>query len=261
MWDRAAPAYEQTGVAFFGPLGQELVHRARLSQGDGVLDVGCGRGHCLFPAADRVGPGGRVVGIDLAATMVELTAAEIRSRGLDHVTVHVGDAAAPPVEPATFDAVLAGFMIFLVPDPRAAVHAWREALRPRGRLAFSTFGRSDEHVQRAREVLGSFAASSLARFEDDPFASRATIAELVSSCGFADVDVAEFTVATHFIDADQWWAWAWTVGLRGLLERIEPGQRDEACRLAVEAMTGPGTGDGGLTIHTEIRMTTANAPD
>lgn len=262
MWDRAAPAYEQTGVAFFAPLGQELVDRARLHRGDRVLDVGCGRGHCLFPAADAVGPGGQVVGIDLAATMVDLTTAEVQSSGLDYVTVHVGDAAAPMVEPATFDAVLAGFLIFLVPDPRAALHAWRVALRPQGRVAFSTFGRSDEGVQRAREVLGSFASSPPpAPVEDDPLASSATIAELVSSCGFEAVEVAEFTVETRFIDIDQWWSWAWTVGLRGLLERIEPDRRDEACRVAEEAMTGARSSDGGLTMHTEIRMTTATAPD
>nr|WP_308784713.1 methyltransferase domain-containing protein [Phytohabitans houttuyneae] len=95
VFDRAAPTYEQTGVAFFDPIGAALAERAGLRAGERVLDVGCGRGASLLPAAEAVGPSGVAAGIDLAPGMVAATAAEARRRGLTQVHVKVGDAEAP----------------------------------------------------------------------------------------------------------------------------------------------------------------------
>jgi ubiquinone/menaquinone biosynthesis C-methylase UbiE len=74
-FDNSADTYEQVGVAYFGPMGTELVRRAAPEPGADALDLGCGRGHVLFPLAAAVGPTGRVTGVDLSARMVELCAA------------------------------------------------------------------------------------------------------------------------------------------------------------------------------------------
>ncbi|HEY3603999.1 MAG TPA: methyltransferase domain-containing protein, partial [Sporichthyaceae bacterium] len=90
-FDNSAATYEQVGVDYFGPLGAELLRRAAPAAGASVLDLGCGRGHVLFPAAAAVGPSGRVVGTDLSVRMVAACAAQAAAEGLTQVSVQVGD--------------------------------------------------------------------------------------------------------------------------------------------------------------------------
>src|SRR5438132_439361 len=102
-FDNSADTYEQVGVEFFTRFGAELVARAAPAPGASALDLGCGRGHVLFPLAAAVGPTGHVVGTDLSPRMVELCAAEAADRGLAHVRVEVGDAGDPAFGAGSFD--------------------------------------------------------------------------------------------------------------------------------------------------------------
>ena len=95
LFDRAAASYDRVGNALFAPAGAALAAAAALRPGDRVLDVGCGRGAALFPAAEAVGVTGSVTGIDLAAAMVAATAADITRRGVANASVRVGDAESP----------------------------------------------------------------------------------------------------------------------------------------------------------------------
>ena len=110
VFDRAAPTYDRVGVAFFSTFGRALVDAAAVRPGESVLDVGCGRGAVLGPAASAVGPTGRAVGVDLAPSMVALTAADLADQ--PHVTVAQADAAALPPELGTFDAVVSSLVLF-----------------------------------------------------------------------------------------------------------------------------------------------------
>src|SRR5438046_7804840 len=72
-WSRAASSYSHTGPSFFQYFGKELVDFAPIPSGARVLDVATGRGALLFPAAEKVGQRGEVVGIDYSKGMVETT--------------------------------------------------------------------------------------------------------------------------------------------------------------------------------------------
>ncbi|MEE8164287.1 MAG: methyltransferase domain-containing protein, partial [Myxococcota bacterium] len=52
------------------PLGRTAQERARISQGEHVLDVGCGCGQSTLEIAERIGTSGHVVGIDISETML-----------------------------------------------------------------------------------------------------------------------------------------------------------------------------------------------
>src|SRR5690242_5059303 len=132
--------YDQGEVEFFSKFATALVEFAELRTGERVLDVGCGRGAVTFPAAEAVGERGHVEAIDIAPGMVDLLASDLAQRGIVNVDVRVGDAEAPDVEAGSIDAVLASLVLFFLPDLGAALQAYRRALRPGGRLAFTTFG-------------------------------------------------------------------------------------------------------------------------
>src|SRR5690348_6260576 len=81
-YGRLAPDYDRIGPRLYSYFGRCLVEFAPILPGTEVLDVAAGRGAVLFPAAERVGERGRVIGIDLTEAMVQHTAAELHQRGL-----------------------------------------------------------------------------------------------------------------------------------------------------------------------------------
>jgi phosphatidylethanolamine/phosphatidyl-N-methylethanolamine N-methyltransferase len=111
-----------------------------LAPGDTVVEMGCGTGANVPALRDRIGPDGRVVGVDLTREMLE------RARGHENRTAPgidylQGDAAHPPVAGA--DAVLATFVVGIFSDPAAVVGAWCDLVGPGGRVALLNFQRSD----------------------------------------------------------------------------------------------------------------------
>lgn len=122
-----------------------------LSPGDTVVELGCGTGANLPLLRDRVGPSGRVVGVDLTLSMIQRARQRVERAGWDNVTLFRGDASRPPISGA--NAVLGSFVVGLLPDPASAVQTWcalatdRVALldgasssHPLGRLCNPLFG-------------------------------------------------------------------------------------------------------------------------
>ncbi len=105
-----------------------------LDPGDTVVEMGCGTGANLPHLRERVGPEGTVVGLDLTAGMLATARARVERAGWANVHCLQADATAPPV-PRDVDAVLATFVVGMLPDPGAAVDDWLAHLAPGGRLA------------------------------------------------------------------------------------------------------------------------------
>ncbi|WP_327084894.1 methyltransferase domain-containing protein [Nonomuraea sp. NBC_01738] len=166
VFDRASDTYEQVGVPFFAPVGAELVRQAAPAPGDRVLDAGCGTGASLIPAAQAVGEHGRVVGLDLAPGMLAIAARSIGDHGLANATVLRGDAehAADLLPGERFDVVLAGMMLYFLPDPPAAVRSMAALLRPGGRLAASLLAQPSreeaEFLTRVAVALAPFTSAA-----------------------------------------------------------------------------------------------------
>jgi ubiquinone/menaquinone biosynthesis C-methylase UbiE len=259
VFDRGAPEYDQLGVDFFTPPGRELVAQAGIAGGERVLDVGCGRGAVLFAAAAAVGPAGRVVGIDLSPRMVELTAADAAARGLTQVSVVQGDAERPDFPPHSFDAVLAGLVVFFLTDPAGTLRAYGSLLAPRGRLGFTTFAAQDPVFDSAMRAAGSFVPDALPpRAErQGPFASVDGITGILRVAGFHDVRIEERTYESRFTDADHWIAWVWSHGGRATLERVPPETLPQAVAAAKAEFRAARTPRGDYALRTTIRFTIA----
>jgi SAM-dependent methyltransferase len=114
-------------------LGELALERARPLPGERVLDVGCGCGHTVLQLAERVGPVGRVLGIDISAPM--LARAAERTRDLPQVDLLEADAQLQHFE-GGFDLVFSRFGVMFFQDPVAAFANLRRALAPGGRLTF-----------------------------------------------------------------------------------------------------------------------------
>jgi SAM-dependent methyltransferase len=109
-----------------------------------VLEVGCGWGELAEWVARATGA--KVVATDQAPRMVELS----RERGLD---ARLADVQHLPFDDATFDAAVAAWMLYHVPDLDRGLHELERVLRPGGRLVVAT--NSAFHLQELRELVGS----------------------------------------------------------------------------------------------------------
>ena len=143
-WDLAAASYDTLWQAQLAPAQQALLDLAALRPGEAVLDVACGPGHLTRAAAQAVGDGGRVAGVDLSGQMID-AALQRMPPGLATRTSFLrmdGESLAWP--DAHFDVVLCALGLMYMPDPVQALREMHRVLRPGGRAVLAVWG------QRAR---------------------------------------------------------------------------------------------------------------
>jgi arsenite methyltransferase len=105
-----------------------------LYPGETVLDLGCGAGLDALVAGLRVGPRGRVVGVDLTPEMIERARHHRQLLGLGHVSFRVADAAALPFPENEFDVIISNGVINLAVDKARVLQEAYRVLKPGGRL-------------------------------------------------------------------------------------------------------------------------------
>ena len=112
-----------------------LLDRVGLRPGDRALDLGCGPLGVLDLLAERVGPTGRVVGLDREERYLAIARQELEARGLGGVALVAADATGTGLEPASFDLVHERLVLNNVPRPDAVVAEMARLTRPGGHVA------------------------------------------------------------------------------------------------------------------------------
>jgi O-methyltransferase/aklanonic acid methyltransferase len=222
VFSDSADTYDQV-IDFFAPFGLALVAGAELHEGARVLDVACGRGACLYPALEAVGRSGSVVGVDIAPGMVEALGADLRARGIDNAEVHVGDAEALDFADGSFDAVLAGFMIFFCPDPAQVLAEFARVLKPGGVVALTIFD-GDTPSAFLREV-----GQEIFGGQEEPRASEAfdraeVLDAALERAGFQPPESFDVHEQVRFESAEQMERWHRSHFARLLLEVLDQEQ-------------------------------------
>ena len=90
-YNAASDHYDDPANSFWERFGLRTIERLGLERGDRVLDVCSGSGASAIPAAEAVGPEGRVVGIDLADELLKLARAKAKNCGLENLHFQQGD--------------------------------------------------------------------------------------------------------------------------------------------------------------------------
>jgi ubiquinone/menaquinone biosynthesis C-methylase UbiE len=120
--------------------------RIGLQAGERVLEVGPGPGRLLIPAANRVSPGGEVVGLDIQPGMVKRLKVRAAQAGVSNLTAVQGDATQPHFPPQHFDVIYMCTVLGEIPDREAALRQCYMAIRPGGRLSITEIF-PDPHYQ------------------------------------------------------------------------------------------------------------------
>jgi len=118
---------------FIGRSRRRTIAALELAPGDRVVELGVGTGANLPVLRERIGPDGRMVGIDIAVGALERARADASDDAAGTLQLVRGDVTAPPFCRA--DAVLATFVVGLLEDPADAITAWLDGMVPGGRIA------------------------------------------------------------------------------------------------------------------------------
>ena len=148
QWDRSAEGWnDHTSEirAWLRQASDAMLDMAGILPGASVLDVAAGAGDQTLDIAQRIGPQGRVLAIDLSPGILALAQKNARQAGFHNVQTHAADGEDLQVEPASFDAVVCRLGLMFFPDPLQGLHGMRRALRPGGRICTMVFSRPESN--------------------------------------------------------------------------------------------------------------------
>jgi ubiquinone/menaquinone biosynthesis C-methylase UbiE len=243
-----AARWDTSGAAWNQPVATRLVALVGLAPGMRVLDVGCGAGAVSIPAARAVAPGGRVTGIDLAAPMLTRARQAALAEGLTNLVFLNVDASAPSFGPASFDAVLASFVVYLLADPGATVARWRNLLRPGGLLAFTWVIAEDSRLEPVYAAVDEFLPDGQEGWnafrQRHRWRSVGHAEALLDD--FRDVRTVVEPVTTRYESPKHWWESSCTQAPALAWRHIPVSRRDQARDVAFKALEGLRDGDGSI---------------
>ncbi|MBB3053116.1 O-methyltransferase/aklanonic acid methyltransferase [Prauserella isguenensis] len=222
VFDDAAAEFDRSGVDFFTPLGMQLTKLAGAARGDRVLDVGCGMGSSLIPAAERVGPAGFVTGIDLSPAMVRRLNGLLAEHGMTNARATTMNGERPDFPERSFEVVQAGFSVMHFSSAPDCLGRYPRLLVPGGRFCYSELvdedGLPDLVPRDAFAELAPFFPTDLPNPRERGIITWNQTPESTSEAlrerGFTRVTVTEHESEVELGSGDRWNAWTMSTGLR-----------------------------------------------
>ena len=240
VFTRSASSYGY--IRYFPIFGEWLVETAQILEGAKVLDVACGRGAVLFAAAERVGPSGQVIGVDLAEGMARETEMEIQRRRLKQAEARQMDAENLTFPDSSFDFVLCGFSLQFFPHLEQALSEFGRVLKPGGHIAVTTWGADDDRWDWFDDLRTAYGASiSLGSQSLD---KPDEIQDWFSKAGFVNIEISTKEIDLAYSDEEEWWNVLWSISGRAGLEKIGVERLEQLKAEAFEKMQTQKEPDG-----------------
>lgn len=164
------------------------VARADLREGETVLDLGSGGGIDVFLAAQRVGPRGRAIGVDMTEAMVERARVSAKKMGIPNVEFLLGEIESLPLNEASVDVVISNCVINLAPDKNRVFREALRVLKSGGRLIVSDIVTRGKMANFLKSDLAAWAGCLAGAIEDREYL------RIISEAGFERVEVLAHSV-------------------------------------------------------------------
>jgi ubiquinone/menaquinone biosynthesis C-methylase UbiE len=252
----AADHYGLPSLGFWDRFGLATVSRLPLAAGEAVLDLCCGAGASAIPAARAVGPAGHVLGVDVAAPLLEMARAKAAREGLANIEFHQGDATRTGLAGGSFDAVVCVFGVFFVPDMAAFVAEMWRLVRPGGVLAITTWGQGlwEPASTCFWESVRAVEPSLFKAFNPwDEITTPQALADLFVRGGVADSAVVASPGHQHLDSPGQFWDIVLGTGYRATINALGHEQRSQVQRRLLSELRSRNL----TTIRTDVVFGTA----
>jgi AhpD family alkylhydroperoxidase len=157
---------------------------SEVEEGQTVLDLGSGAGIDCFIAAKKVGPSGKVIGLDMTDEMIETARKNAKDGGYDNVEFVLGRNEEMPVETSSVDWVISNCVINLSPEKDKVFAEAFRVLRPGGRLMISDMV-AENIPDEIREDMASWASCISGAVSESEYLA------LIRNAGFTDAKVVD----------------------------------------------------------------------
>jgi len=256
----AAELYERYVARYIlAPWAPLLVDAARLAAGDRVLDVACGTGVVTRAAAERVGPAGHVVGVDLNPGMIAVARSLPAPIGVPIEWIE-RSALDLQLADASVDVVLCQQGLQFFPDKAVALQEMRRVLDHGGRLALSVWNSLGLYNSAVGEALARFisnetAVQFLSSRRQAP--AREELEHLATEAGFPDVELRVSRIDVHLPHVDKF-----TLGhlaatpFAAVIAAADPATRKQIGASVMKQLQRYADGDG-VTYPEESHVLTA----
>jgi ubiquinone/menaquinone biosynthesis C-methylase UbiE len=242
---------------------EQLFGAAEVSDGEKVLDIGCGTGETSLLAAAKVGESGAVLGVDISAPMLDHAKLRAKDQGLSNVSFSVGDAQVDDLG-GDIDLMLSRFGVMFFEDPAAAFSNIRKHMASRGRLCFACWQSPalNDWVSLPVGIARRYVKDEEPRDPLAPgpfaFADDRRIKNILGEAGWSDVKCTP-------VDFAMPWGNSPENAANGLLERgpikplIADLPQETIDKILVEIAEALPPGDDGISLKGAIWLVTAKA--
>jgi len=160
---------------------------ASLKEGETVVDLGSGGGLDCFLAASKVGPKGKVIGVDMTAEMLDKARENYRKGEYKNVEFRLGEIENLPVGDGTADVIISNCVINLSPNKQRVFEEAFRVLKPNGRLMISDMVLLKDIPEAVKKsVLGYIGCISGAEM-------KTKYTKMIENAGFKEVKIIEET--------------------------------------------------------------------
>jgi SAM-dependent methyltransferase len=230
------------------PLGAAAIQALSPGVGEQLIDIGCGCGQTTLDLAGRVGPQGRVVGVDISRPMLEVARRRAGAAAAPTADFREADVQAADLGGSVFDAAFSRFGVMFFSDPVAAFANLKRSLKPDGRLAFVCWRSFAENPW-----MGTPLAAALPFIPPPPpmdplapgpfaFADADRVRAILTGAGFSAIDIRPHDTQIGSGDVEQTLQLAFRVGPLGAILREDPSRADviaDAVRRVLETHLTP----------------------
>lgn len=219
---------------FFRPATRIILEAAQVRPGLEVLDTASGMGEPAVELAAAVAPTGHVTATDFEPNVLEVAAAEARSRGLSNLTTRQADAQALPFADQSFDRVTCRFGIMFFPDSGKALREALRVLKAGGRAVYVAWTAPHQPIYKTTTGILTKYVHEPPPDPDAPhplrFAEPGSLRRAMEEAGFAQVEeqARAITLIWPGPPAEYWQRFAETaVAFRSLIDGV-PAEKREA---------------------------------
>ncbi|MDH4236832.1 MAG: methyltransferase domain-containing protein [Nitrospira sp.] len=268
-WNRVAGGWEKWDRFFdeqMAFLNHRLVADARLRTGLRVLDLGSGTGYPALLAAQTVGSGGTVIGIDLAEQMLSAAQRKASSLRLSNVTFRTGDVTSLPFETASFNAVTSRFCLMFLPEIHKAAAEIARVLAPGGWLSAAVWSAPDKNAYLTTPL--AIIKQFIELPPPDPtapgifrLAKAGELARMLQEAGFVNIVEEEYLAEVRFPSGEEYYESLMDIAapIQNLFARLSAQQQIDARHRIIDSIDTYRDTDG-IALPIAVRMIAARKP-
>jgi ubiquinone/menaquinone biosynthesis C-methylase UbiE len=189
-------------------IAERLVSLTGLLPGQNVLDIACGTGWATMAAARAVGESGKIIGIDVEESWLDIAKEKTESAGLSNIEYRRGNAQALDLTNDSFDVVTCASSIMLLEDAPGALRECYRVLKPGGTITITSAG------QRLLQPILKPLGECLSRYDGQPPAvpffvestdSPEKCRRLLQNAGFREIKITTEDMGYSFSDTATYW--------------------------------------------------------